>query len=65
MLMVAPRGSTKEEISSSAPRASAHSLETGRVAAEEVEVKAKIIAAEAFLKNLTGLMPANALAETE
>ena len=49
----------------SAQRIGALLAETGRVAAEEVEVKAKIIAAEAFLKNLTGLMPANALAETE
>ena len=65
MLMVAPRGITKEEISFSAPRSSEHSMLRGMVAAEEVEVKAKIIAGDAFLKNVMGLMPANALAETE
>ena len=64
-MIVAPKGRTKEEISSSAPMESAHSLETGRVAAEEVEVKAKIMAAEAPLKKVMGLMPAKALAETE
>jgi hypothetical protein len=63
--MVDPKGRTKEEISLSAPRASAHSLETGSVAAEDVEVKAKIIAAEASLKNRIGLSPAKTLADME
>ena len=65
MLIVAPRGITKEETSPSAPSSSAHSLLRGIVAAEEVEVKAKIIAGDAFLKKVKGLMPANALAEKE
>ena len=47
MLMVEPRGRTKDAMSSSAPSSAAHSLDTGRVAAEEVEVKAKIMAAKA------------------
>ena len=38
---------------------------SGMVAAEEVEVKAKIMAAEAPLKKATGLIPANALADRE
>ena len=37
---------------------------SGMVAAEEVEVKAKIIAGDAFLKKVMGLMPANAMTET-
>ena len=65
MLIVAPRGITKEEMSLSAPSSSAHSLLRGIVAAEEVEVKAKIIAGAAPLKNLSGLTPTKALAETE
>ena len=65
MLMVAPRGRTKEETSLSAPKSSAHSVDTGRVAAEEVEVKAKIIAGEAFLKKVRGLTLPKALAATE
>ena len=52
-------------MSLSAPISSAHSLETGRVAAEEVEVKAKIMAGEASLKNLMGLSLPKALAEKE
>ena len=40
-------------------------MDTGRVAAEEVEVKAKIMAAKAPLKNLMGLMPAKTWAEAE
>ena len=65
MLIVAPRGSTKAEMPLSAPMLSAHSLDTGRVAAEEAEVKAKIMAAEAPLKKAAGLTPAKTLAETE
>ena len=65
MLMVEPRGRTKAAISSSAPSSAAHSLDTGRVAAEEVEVKAKIMAAKAPLKNFTGLMPTKIWADTE
>ena len=65
ILMVEPRGRTKEEISSSAPSSSAHSLDTGRVAAEEVDVKANIMAGNAALKNFSGLMPAKTLADIE
>ena len=65
MLIVAPRGITKEDTSFSAPSSSAHSLLRGIVAAEEVEVNAKIIAGEAFLKKVMGLMPAKTLAEKE
>ena len=54
MLIVAPRGMTKEDTSFSAPSSSAHSLLRGIVAAEEVEVKAKIIAGDAFLKKVKG-----------
>ena len=63
--MVAPRGRTKEEMSESAPMLSAHSLDTGSVAAEEVEVKANIMAANAPLKNASGLMPARNWADRE
>ena len=65
MLMVEPRGRTKEAMSLSAPISSAHSLETGSVAAEEVEVKAKIMAGKAFLKNFRGLILPKTLAEKE
>ena len=65
ILMVEPRGRTKEAMSSSAPSSAAHFLDTGRVAAEEVEEKAKIMAAKAPLKNLAGLMPAKTWADAE
>ena len=65
MLMVEPRGRTKDAMSSSAPSSPAHSLATGKVAAEEAEVKAKIMAAKAPLKKATGLIPAKTWADAE
>ncbi len=52
MLMVEPRGRTKAAMSSFAPSSWAHSLDTGRVAADEVEVKAKIMAAIGLAESL-------------
>ena len=52
MLMVAPRGRTKELTSGSAPILLEHSMVTGRVAAEEVVVKATIMAGQMPLMNL-------------
>lgn len=44
MLIVAPSGSTKDEISEWTPISSQHSLVTGSEATDEVEVKAKAAA---------------------
>ena len=64
MLIVAPSGRTKEEMSFSTPISSQHSLETGREATEEVEVNAKIAAGSTPLKNFSGLIFANTLTES-
>jgi hypothetical protein len=42
-----------------------HSVETGRVAAEEAEVNAKIIAEAAPWRQSRGSMPANTLTDRE
>ena len=57
MLMVAPRGRTKELISGSAPILLQHSMFSGRVALEEVVVNAQIMAGAIPLKKAIGLMP--------
>ena len=49
----------------SQPRSSAALVETGKVAAEEVEVKAKSIAGADFLKNSAGLLLENKAMEKE
>ena len=54
--MVAPSGSTNALISGSAPILLQHSMLTGRVALEEVVVKAVIMAGKMPLKNLNGFM---------
>ena len=59
MLMVAPRGSTKEATSRRAPRRSAHSRFRGRAPTEEADEKAIIIAGAIPAKNLAGLIPAS------
>ena len=56
MLIVEPSGRTKELISGSAPSALQHSMLTGSVAAEEVVVKAVIMAGKMPLKNFTTLI---------
>ena len=56
MFIVAPRGRTKELISGSAPILLQHSMLTGRVALEDVVVKAVIMAGARPLKNLIGLI---------
>ena len=61
MLIVAPSGRTNEEMSFSTPISSQHSLETGREATEDVEVKANTAAGRIPLKNFRGLMPAKTL----
>ena len=55
MLMVAPRGSTKEEISRFAPSFSEHSRVKGRVPTEEAEENAIMIAGSIPLKNCRGV----------
>ena len=56
MLIVAPSGRTNALISGSAPMLLQHSMLTGRVALEEVVVKAVIMAGAMPLKNLMGLI---------
>ena len=63
MLIVAPSGRTKEEMSFSTPISSQHSLETGRDATEDVDVKAKTAAGSTPLKNLIGLIFAKTLTD--
>ena len=60
MLMVAPRGMTKEAISFLAPSFSAHSRVKGRVPTEEAEEKAIIMAGTISRKKVTGEIRARA-----
>ena len=62
-MIVAPSGRTKDEMSFSTPISSQHSLETGRVATEDVDVKAKMAAGRMPLKNLMGLIFAKILTD--
>ena len=63
MLIVAPRGRTKELISGSAPILLQHSMLTGRVALEDVVVKAVIMAGAMPLKKAKGLILARNLTD--
>lgn len=65
MLMVAPSGRTKEEISLEAPSPSTHSRLIGSVPTEEELEKANIIAGSMPLKNFSGLNPPMALTARE
>ena len=65
MLIVAPRGSTKEATSRSAPSFSAHSMFSGSVPTDEAEENAIIMAGIMPLKNLAGLRLPNVLTEIE
>ena len=57
MLMVAPRGSTKEATSRRAPRRSVHSRLKGSAPTEEAEENAIIIAGAIPLKKASGDKP--------
>ena len=63
MLIVEPRGRTKELISGSAPMLLQHSMLTGSVAAEEVVVNAVIMAGAMPLKKAMGLILARNLTD--
>ena len=65
MLMVAPRGSTKEATSFLAPSFWVQSRLMGRVPTLEALEKAKMMAGIIPLKNLAGLMPPMALTDRE
>ena len=65
MLIVAPKGSTKDATSLSAPSFSEHSLFSGRVATEDVEGNAKIMAGIMPMKNCRGLRPPMVFTATE
>ena len=65
IFIVEPKGRTKEAMALSHPRSSADLVETGKVAAEEVEVKAKSIAGADFLKNSAGELSENKAIEME
>ena len=63
MLIVAPRGRTKDETCLSPPNSSTHFMLIGSVPTDEAEEKANMMAGIMPLKNLRGLMPP--IAETD
>ena len=65
MLMVAPRGRTKEDTSRRAPSRSVHSILKGSAPTEEAEENAIIMAGAIPLKNWTGEIPASTLTVEE
>ena len=65
MLMVAPRGSTKEATSFRAPSRSEHSRVKGRVPTEDAEEKAIIMAGAIPLKKAMGDTPPRAFTVLE
>ena len=61
MLMVAPRGSTKDVTSFDTPIFSVHSMLMGSVPTDEADAKAKPITGISPFRNFSGLMRANTL----
>ena len=65
MLIVAPRGRTKEEISFGTPSFLVHSMLSGKVPTEDALENAKVIAGDISLKNLKGDTPPSKDTERE
>ena len=65
MLIVAPSGRIKDEISLETPSFSVHSILIGSVPTEDALENANMIAGSISLKNVTGLIPPSAFTARE